>query len=141
MIHLRSFSFSVMTIEPALDRYFKFQHFFFAPNQMLKSPLKPQFLSFPQTRSATKKSGGSSSNGRTSNPKYLGFKKNDSDLVNAGDIILRQRGTRWHPGTDVGNPSIISIQGDDLGKRVSHDLNHIIIAFTINNYCFYYHLK
>jgi large subunit ribosomal protein L27 len=53
-------------------------------------------------RFATKKSGGSTSNGRTSNPKFLGFKKMNNAPVEAGNIILRQRGTQWHPGNDVG---------------------------------------
>ncbi|KAJ3373464.1 hypothetical protein HDU91_000079 [Kappamyces sp. JEL0680] len=57
---------------------------------------------FNLVRFATKKSGGSTSNGRTSNPKFLGFKKMNSAPVEAGNIILRQRGTQWHPGQDVG---------------------------------------
>lgn len=42
-------------------------------------------------RFATKKSGGNTSNGRTSNPKFLGFKKMNNTKVDAGNIILRQR--------------------------------------------------
>lgn len=49
-----------------------------------------------QIRHATHKSGGSTSNGRTSQPKYLGFKKMHGAKVEAGSIILRQRGTQWH---------------------------------------------
>ena len=44
----------------------------------------------------------SARNGRDSNPKYLGVKKYDGELVTAGSIIVRQRGTRIHPGTNVG---------------------------------------
>ena len=51
---------------------------------------------------AHKKSGGSSSNGRDSNPKYLGVKKYGGQDVIPGNIILRQRGTKWHPGKNVG---------------------------------------
>ncbi len=51
---------------------------------------------------AHKKSGGSSSNGRDSNPKYLGVKKFGGQDVIPGNIILRQRGTKWHPGKNVG---------------------------------------
>ncbi len=51
---------------------------------------------------AHKKSGGSSSNGRDSNPKYLGVKKFGGEDVIAGNIIIRQRGTKWHPGKNVG---------------------------------------
>ena len=51
---------------------------------------------------AHKKSGGSSRNGRDSNPKYLGVKKYGGEHVIPGNIIIRQRGTKWHPGTGVG---------------------------------------
>lgn len=51
---------------------------------------------------AHKKAGGSTRNGRDSNPKYLGVKRYGGQLVNAGEIIIRQRGTRVHPGTNVG---------------------------------------
>jgi large subunit ribosomal protein L27 len=51
---------------------------------------------------AHKKGGGSSRNGRDSNPKYLGVKRSDGQVVTAGSIIVRQRGTRFHPGRNVG---------------------------------------
>jgi large subunit ribosomal protein L27 len=51
---------------------------------------------------AHKKSGGSSSNGRDSNAKRLGVKRFDGQFVTAGSIIVRQRGTRIHPGKHVG---------------------------------------
>ena len=51
---------------------------------------------------AHKKSGGSSRNNRDSNSKRLGVKRFDGQLINAGTIIVRQRGTRIHPGTNVG---------------------------------------
>lgn len=51
---------------------------------------------------ATKKAGGSSRNGRDSESKRLGVKKYGSELVKSGDIIVRQRGTRWHPGINTG---------------------------------------
>lgn len=51
---------------------------------------------------AHKKAGGSSRNGRDSNPKYLGVKKFGGEHVLAGNIICRQRGTKWHPGQNVG---------------------------------------
>lgn len=51
---------------------------------------------------AHKKAGGSTRNGRDSNPKYLGVKVYGGQAVNAGNIIVRQRGTRFHPGTGVG---------------------------------------
>jgi large subunit ribosomal protein L27 len=51
---------------------------------------------------AHKKAGGSTANGRDSNPKYLGVKIYGGELVKAGNIIVRQRGTKFHPGTGVG---------------------------------------
>lgn len=51
---------------------------------------------------AHKKAGGSSRNGRDSNPKYLGVKRYGDQLVGAGEIIVRQRGTKFHPGVNVG---------------------------------------
>ena len=51
---------------------------------------------------ATKKAGGSTRNGRDSNPKYLGVKRFGGQLVRAGEILVRQRGTRFHAGNGVG---------------------------------------
>jgi len=51
---------------------------------------------------AHKKGVGSSRNGRDSNPKYRGVKKYGSEKVIAGNIIVRQKGTKIHPGTNVG---------------------------------------
>lgn len=51
---------------------------------------------------ATKKAGGSTHNGRDSNPKYLGVKQFGGQQVHPGMIIVRQRGTKFHPGKYVG---------------------------------------
>lgn len=51
---------------------------------------------------AHKKAGGSSSNGRDSAGRRLGVKRFGGEFVNAGTIIVRQRGTRFHPGNNVG---------------------------------------
>jgi large subunit ribosomal protein L27 len=51
---------------------------------------------------AHKKGVGSSRNGRDSNPQYLGVKRYGGERVVAGNIIVRQRGTRFHPGKNVG---------------------------------------
>ncbi len=51
---------------------------------------------------AHKKAGGSTRNGRDSNPKYLGVKIYGGQAIEAGNIIVRQRGTRFHPGVGVG---------------------------------------
>ncbi len=56
---------------------------------------------------AHKKGQGSTRNGRDSNPQYLGVKKYGGELVTTGCIIVKQRGTRFHPGYNVG------IGGDD----------------------------
>nr|XP_043607639.1 50S ribosomal protein L27-like [Erigeron canadensis] len=59
-------------------------------------------LSMVFRRWATKKTAGSTKNGRDSNPKYLGVKKFGGEKVIPGNIIVRQRGTRFHPGDYVG---------------------------------------
>lgn len=51
---------------------------------------------------AHKKAGGSTRNGRDSNPKYLGVKCFGGESVLAGNIIIRQRGTKYYPGENVG---------------------------------------
>jgi large subunit ribosomal protein L27 len=51
---------------------------------------------------AQKKGGGSTRNGRDSQPKMLGVKAYGGERVTAGSIIVRQRGTKFHPGTNVG---------------------------------------
>lgn len=51
---------------------------------------------------SSKKGVGSSRNGRDSNPKYLGIKKSGGQTVVAGNIIVRQRGTKYKPGLNVG---------------------------------------
>ena len=51
---------------------------------------------------AHKKAGGSTRNGRDSQSKRLGVKRYGSEAVKAGNIIVRQRGTRYHPGVNVG---------------------------------------
>ena len=51
---------------------------------------------------AHKKAGGSSRNGRDSNAKRLGVKRFGGEMVVPGNILVRQRGTQWHPGDNVG---------------------------------------
>ncbi|HBI22199.1 MAG TPA: 50S ribosomal protein L27 [Legionella sp.] len=51
---------------------------------------------------AHKKAGGSTRNGRDSNPKFLGVKRFGGQFVNAGEILVRQRGTPFHAGEGVG---------------------------------------
>ena len=54
---------------------------------------------------AHKKGASSSRNGRDSNAQRLGVKRFDGEVVNAGEIIVRQRGTHFHPGDNVGRGS------------------------------------
>ena len=70
---------------------------------------------------AHKTGGGSSRNGRDSNSKRLGVKRYDGETVRSGTIIVRQRGTKFHPGANVG-----------LGK------DHTIFA-TIDGYVKFEH--
>ncbi len=51
---------------------------------------------------AHKKGQGSSRNGRDSNPQYRGIKRHDGNVVSAGSILVRQLGTKFHPGRNVG---------------------------------------
>ena len=51
---------------------------------------------------AHKKAGGSSRNGRDSNPKMLGVKVFGGEAIDAGNVIVRQRGTKFYPGENVG---------------------------------------
>ncbi len=55
-----------------------------------------------QIRTATKKAGGSTNNGRDSAGRRLGIKAHANVKVNAGSIIARQRGKKWYPGENVG---------------------------------------
>ncbi len=69
---------------------------------------------------AHKKSGGSSRNGRDSQSKRLGVKKYGSENVLAGNILVRQRGTQFHPGANVG-----------LGRdHTLFALEHGVVKFT-----------
>jgi large subunit ribosomal protein L27 len=55
-----------------------------------------------RNKMARKRGGSGAKNGRDSNPQYLGVKASGGSLVRAGSIIVRQRGTRIHPGDNVG---------------------------------------
>ena len=67
---------------------------------------------------AHKKGVGSSRNGRTSNPKYLGVKRYGGERVVAGNILVRQRGTRFHAGKNVRREVPASV------CTACHDLEH-----------------
>ena len=80
---------------------------------------------------AHKKGGGSSKNGRDSNPQYLGVKAYGGQAVSAGSIIVRQRGTRFKPGFNVGigtddtlfalRPGKVEFQGRKVHVREDAD--------------------
>ncbi|MEI6970520.1 MAG: 50S ribosomal protein L27 [bacterium] len=82
---------------------------------------------------ATKKSGGSATNGRDSNPKMLGAKAGDGQTVTAGSILFRQRGTSIHPGKNVSigrDDTLFALKGgvvkfDSVNRRV-----HVLPAAT-----------
>lgn len=65
---------------------------------------------------AHKKAGGSSRNGRDSESKRLGVKKFGGESVIPGNIIIRQRGTKWHPGNNVGMGKDHTIFATSAGK-------------------------
>jgi large subunit ribosomal protein L27 len=77
---------------------------------------------------AHKKGQGSTRNGRDSNPQYLGIKTYGGEVVTAGSIIIRQRGTRFQPGFNVGigkddtlfalKPGKVEFQGRKVHVRV-----------------------
>jgi large subunit ribosomal protein L27 len=78
---------------------------------------------------AHKKGGGSSRNGRDSNPQYLGVKRYAGEQVSTGCIIVRQRGTKFHPGVNVGlgkdhtlfakSNGVVKFEGGEARRRVS----------------------
>ena len=69
---------------------------------------------------ATSKSGGSTTNGRDSHSKRLGVKLFDGQVVTGGEIIVRQRGTRFHPGKGVGIGKDDTIFAMSQGKIKFH---------------------
>jgi len=70
---------------------------------------------------AHKKGQGSTSNGRDSNPKYLGVKIFGGQRVKAGSIIVRQKGTRFIPGNNVGLGKDYTLYALTEGMVVFHD--------------------
>ncbi|MFA6845242.1 MAG: 50S ribosomal protein L27 [Sphaerochaetaceae bacterium] len=73
---------------------------------------------------AHKKGGGSSRNGRDSNSQRLGVKRFGGQLVKAGEIIIRQRGTKFHPGQNVGMGTDYTIFAKIPGKVLFHERNN-----------------
>ncbi|RYF34070.1 MAG: 50S ribosomal protein L27, partial [Comamonadaceae bacterium] len=75
---------------------------------------------------AQKKGGGSTRNGRDSQPKMLGVKAFGGELITAGSIIVRQRGTKFHPGTNVGlgkDHTLFALVDGHVSFKVQGSLN------------------
>ena len=81
---------------------------------------------------AHKKAGGSSRNGRDTEGRRLGLKKSGGQAVIAGNIILRQRGTKWKPGQNVGlgrdHTIFALIEGTVSYQRKSDDRVHVSVT-------------
>jgi large subunit ribosomal protein L27 len=81
---------------------------------------------------AHKKAGGSSRNGRDTAGRRLGPKKGDGQAVVAGNILIRQRGTKWAPGTNVGlgrdHTIFALIDGKVAFKRRAGDKVHVSVV-------------
>jgi large subunit ribosomal protein L27 len=80
---------------------------------------------------AHKKGLGSSRNGRDSNPQFLGVKMFAGQTVKAGNIIVRQRGTRFRPGTGTGigkDDTIFAVRDGVISFRTSGDRRFVEIA-------------
>jgi large subunit ribosomal protein L27 len=82
---------------------------------------------------AQKKGGGSTRNGRDSKPKMLGVKAFGGELVTAGAIIVRQRGTKFHPGTNVGlgkDHTLFAVADGHVSFGIKGALNRHVVSVT-----------
>ena len=82
---------------------------------------------------AHKKGGGSTHNGRDSQPKMLGVKKFGGEVINAGSIIVRQRGTKFHPGVNVGigkDHTLFALVDGSVSFRIKGSLNKHTVNVT-----------
>ena len=82
---------------------------------------------------AQKKGGGSTRNGRDSQPKMLGVKKFGGEVINAGSIIVRQRGTKFHPGVNVGigkDHTLFALVNGQVSFTVKGSLNKHTVNVT-----------
>ena len=82
---------------------------------------------------AHKKGASSTRNGRDSNPQYLGVKRYGGQSVNAGEILVRQRGTHFHPGLNVGrggDDTLFALAAGtvDFGTRKGRKVVNILAA-------------
>ena len=82
---------------------------------------------------AQKKGGGSTRNGRDSQPKMLGVKVFGGQAILAGSIIVRQRGTKFHPGTNVGigkDHTLFALVDGSVSFRIQGALNRQTVVVT-----------
>ena len=82
---------------------------------------------------AQKKGGGSTRNGRDSKPKMLGVKVFGGQTVSAGSIIVRQRGTKFHPGNNVGigrDHTLFSLVDGHVSFGTRGAQNHQVVDVT-----------
>lgn len=82
---------------------------------------------------AQKKGGGSTRNGRDSKPKMLGVKVFGGQTVSAGSIIVRQRGSKFHAGTNVGmgrDHTLYALVDGAVGFQVKGPKNHQTVVIT-----------
>ena len=82
---------------------------------------------------AQKKGGGSTRNGRDSQPKMLGVKAYGGQVVTAGSIIVRQRGTRFHAGSNVGmgrDHTLFALVDGNVKFAVKGDLNRQTVSIV-----------
>jgi large subunit ribosomal protein L27 len=84
---------------------------------------------------AHKKGVGSSRNGRDSNPQYRGIKKYGGEAVKAGNIIVRQCGTKWHPGSNVGKGTDYTLFAlvDGVVRFEHKDKKRLKVSVVANN--------
>jgi len=82
---------------------------------------------------AHKKGGGSTRNGRDSKPKMLGVKMYGGQLISAGAIIVRQRGTKFHPGVNVGigkDHTLFALTEGHVSFAIKGALNRHTVSVT-----------
>ena len=82
---------------------------------------------------AQKKGGGSTRNGRDSQPKMLGVKRYGGETVSAGSIIVRQRGTKFHAGTNVAmgrDHTLFALVDGTVSFAVKGELNRHTVIIT-----------
>jgi large subunit ribosomal protein L27 len=82
---------------------------------------------------AQKKGGGSTRNGRDSKPKMLGVKAFGGEAVSAGAIIVRQRGTKFHPGVNVGigkDHTLFALVDGHVSFAIKGALNKHTVSIT-----------